>query len=118
MNIEPQPSQSQTFPIDPNLIGARAIYLAVAMMGYEDHGPRDPEAARRYHEHAIELTAMLSDRTIRAGLSGLRARHRVVAELCKNAMLGDYIRRNRAFHFPELDALMLKMTSQPSGRDR
>jgi hypothetical protein len=95
---------------DPGIIAARAIYLAVSMQNYEDNGPRTAGAAGKYQQEAIELTAMLDDRSIRSGLRECCAKYRVAGELYKRALLTDHLRRNRGFHFPELDALIGRLT--------
>ena len=99
----------RTHFLDPDLIGARAIYLAVALQGYETHGPRTEAAARRYREHAVELVELLANREIRAGLSEMCAQYPVAAELYKNALMADHLRRNRSFHFPELEELLSRV---------
>jgi hypothetical protein len=104
----------KTARMDPELIGARAIYLAVSMQNYEDNGPRTPEAAKRYQVHAAELTGMLADRAVRAGLLECCSHYPVAGELYKSALLSDHIRRNREFLFPELDAFIKKLTTPPS----
>ena len=106
-----------THNTDPGHIAARAIYLAISMQNYEENGPRTEEAARKYLQEAIELTAMLADRGIRAGLRECCTRYPVAGELYKRALLTDHLRRNRGFHFPELDALLDRLTSPPLSRN-